>query len=100
MTPKRRSRKFRRLEINKEERFILVSILSPNRKCFMATQCLLAKRNSKKESRYLSSPVYRCRDSGSPVSSVKDSPANAIKISAAILNLASDKLDSDENWKR
>ena len=34
------------------------------------------------------------------VSSVKNLPANAIKISAVILNLASDKPDSDENRKR
>ena len=32
--------------------------------------------------------------------SVKNSPANAIKISAVILNLASDKPDSDKNRKR
>ena len=61
--------------------------------------------NNQKESRYLSSPVYRCRvwwiqnllqfeqhsDSVSPISSVKNLPANAIKVSAAILNLAGDK---------
>ena len=70
--------------------------------------------NSKKESSYFkSSPVYRCRvwwiqnrleqhysDSVSSVSSVKSSPANAIKISAVILNLASDNPDSDKNRKR
>ena len=33
-------------------------------------------------------------------SSVKNSPANAIKILAVILNLVSDKPDSDENRKR
>ena len=69
------------------------------------------KGNSHKESRYLSSPVYRCHvwwiqnwlqfeqhysDSVSSISSVKKSPANAIKLSAAILNLASDKPDSDK----
>ena len=42
MTPKRRSRKLRRLEINKEKRFKLVSILSPNRKCFMVIECSYA----------------------------------------------------------
>ena len=58
-----------------------------------------------------SSPVYRCRvcwiqnwlqfeqhsDSVSSISLVKTSPANAIKISAAILNLASDKPDIDSD---
>ena len=39
-------------------------------------------------------------DSVSSISSVKNSPANAIKISAVILNLASDKPDSDKNRKR
>ena len=34
------------------------------------------------------------------ISSLKNSPANAIKISAVILNLASDKPDSDKNRKR
>ena len=99
MTPKRRSRKLRPLEINKEKRFKLASILSPNRKCFMVTQCSLETRNSQKESIYLSSRVYRCRDSVSSISSVKNSPANTIKIdklSAVVLNLASDKLDSDK----
>ena len=71
--------------------------------------------NSQKESRYLSSLVYRCRvclikkwlqieqhysDSVSSISSVKNSPANAIKILAAILNLVSfsllDRWDSDK----
>ena len=33
------------------------------------------------------------------ISSVKNSPANAIKISAVILNLASDKPDSDKPEK-
>ena len=33
------------------------------------------------------------------ISSEKILPANAIKISAVILNLASDKPDSDENQK-
>ena len=74
--------------------------------------------NSQKESRYLASPVY-CEhwsgystvasggyktdfnsDSVSSISSVKNSPAKAIKISAVILNLASDKPDSDKNRKR
>ena len=71
--------------------------------------------NSQKESRYLSSPVYRCclwwiqnwlqfeqhySDSASSISSVKNSPAiNAIKISAVILNLASDKPESDKPEK-
>ena len=36
----------------------------------------------------------------SSISSVKNSPANAIKISAVILNLTSDKPDSDKNRKR
>ena len=64
------------------------------------------------------SPVYRCRvwwiqnwlqfeqhysDSVSTISSVKNSPANAIKISAAILNLVSfslfDRCDSDKPEK-
>ena len=66
----------------------------------MVTQCSLATRNSQKESSYLSSLVYRCRDSVSSISSVKNSPANAVKISAVILNLASDKPDSDKNRKR
>ena len=35
----------------------------------------------------------------SSISSVTNSPANAIKISAAILNLASKKLDSDKPEK-
>ena len=35
----------------------------------------------------------------SSISSVKNSPANAIKISAVILNLASDKMDSDKPEK-
>ena len=61
--------------------------------------------NSQKESRYLSSPVYVVASGGyktdlniieSSISSVKISPANAIKISAAILNLASDKPESDK----
>ena len=68
--------------------------------------------NSQKESSYfISSPLYRCRvwwlqnwlwfeqhysDSVSSISSVKNSPANAIKISIVILNLASDKPDSDK----
>ena len=43
---------------------------------------------------------YRCRDSVSSISSIKNSPANAVKISAVILNLASDKPDSDKNRKR
>ena len=70
--------------------------------------------NSQKESRYLSSPVYRCclwwiqnwpqfeqhySDSVSSISSVKNSPAIAIKISAVILNLASDKPESDKPEK-
>ena len=79
--------------------------------------------NSQKESRYLHvpSPVYRCRvwwiqnwlqfqqyfsDSVSSISSVKNFPANAIKISAAILetvNLLSfslfDRCDSDKPEK-
>ena len=54
--------------------------------------------NSRKESRYLSSPVYsglslqfekHYSDSVSSNSSVKNPPANAIKISVAILNLLS-----------
>ena len=36
----------------------------------------------------------------SSISSVKNSPASAIKISAVILNLASDKPDSDKKRKR
>ena len=74
--------------------------------------------NSQIESRYLPSPVYRCRfwliqnwlqfeqhysDSVSSISSVKNSPANAIKISAAILNLVRfslfDRCDSDKPEK-
>ena len=77
--------------------------------------------NSQKKSRYLPSPVYRCRvwwiqnwlqfqqyfsESVSSISSVKNSPANAIKISAAILqtvNLLSfsafDRYDSDRPEK-
>ena len=38
-------------------------------------------------------------DSVSFISSVKNSPANAVKISAVILNLASDKPDSDKPEK-
>ena len=77
--------------------------------------------NSQNESRYSPSPVYRCRvwwiqnwlqfqqhfsDSVSSIFSVKDSPVNAIKISAAILqtvNLLSfslfDRCDSDKPEK-
>ena len=58
--------------------------------------------NSQKRTRYLSSPVYRCRvwwiqnwlqfeqhsDSVSSISSVKNSPANAIKISCFFLAVA------------
>ena len=77
--------------------------------------------NSQKESRYLPSPVYRCcvwwiqnglqfqqyfSDSVSSISSVKNSPVNAIKLSAAILrtvNLLSsslfDQCDSDKPEK-
>ena len=77
--------------------------------------------NSQKESTYLPSPVYRClvwwiqnwlqfqqyfSDSVSSISSVKNFPANAIKISAAILhtvNLLSfslfDRCDSDKPEK-
>ena len=61
-------------------------------------QTMFIGSNSQKESRYLSSPVNRCRiwlpldlnnvsDSVSSISSVKNSPANAIKLSAAVLNL-------------
>ena len=91
------SRKLRLLEINKEKRFKLDSILSP--KMFYAHAMFIGD-NSQKES--LSSPFYRCRvrwiqnwlqfeqhysDSVSSTSSVKNSPANAIKISAAIYSL-------------
>ena len=74
------------------------------------------KGNSQKESSYLSPSglslshlvdtkltlrfEQHYSDSVSSISSVKNSPANAIKISAVILNLASDKPDSDKNWKR
>ena len=96
-TPKCRPRKLRPLEINKEKRFKLDSILSP--KMFYAHAMFIGD-NSQKES--LSSPFYRCRvrwiqnwlqfeqhysDSVSSTSSVKNSPANAIKISAAIYSL-------------
>ena len=99
-----RSRKLRPLEINKEKR--LNSCQSHRLKCFMVTQCqtLFIGGKRQKESRYLSSSAYRCRvrwiqnwlkleqhysDSVSSISSVKNSPANAIKISAAIFNLLS-----------
>ena len=53
MTPKRRSRKLRRLEKNKEKRFKLVSILSPNRNCFMVTQCSSATARKNRVILYL-----------------------------------------------
>ena len=113
MTPKRRSRKLRPLEINKEKKVKTRLNLITESKMFHGNTMFIG--NSLKESSYLSSPGYRCRvwwaqnkllfeqhysDSVSSISSVKNSPANAIKISAVILNLASDKPDSDKNRKR
>ena len=61
MTPKRRSRKLRPLEINKEKKDLnsSQSLVSPNRKKFHGNTMFIG--NSQKESRYLCSRVYRCR---------------------------------------
>ena len=112
--PKHRSRKLRPLEV-KKKRFKLVSILSPGT---FYGHAMFIGGNSRKESRYLSSPGYRCRvwcvqnwlqfeqhysDSVSSISSVKNSPANVIKMSAVILNPVSfslfDRCDSDRPKK-
>ena len=118
VTPNGTSRKLRPLEINKE--IWLNSYQSHHLKCFMVTQCqtLFIGGKRQKESRYLSSSVYRCRirwiqnwlkleqhcsDSVSSLPWVKNSPANAIKISAAIFNLVSfllcNRRDSAIYWQ-
>ena len=71
----------------------------------MVLNTMFTGKNSQKVSRYLSSPVYCCRvwwiqnrlqfeqhyrDSVSPISSVKNSSGNTIKISAVILSRAND----------
>ena len=115
--PKRRSPKLRLLEVNKKKG--LNSSQSSPEMCYGHAK--FTGGNSQKESTYSPSPVYRCRvwwiqnwlqfqqyfsDSVSSISSVKNSQANAIKISAAILqtvNLLSfslfDRCDSDKPEK-
>ena len=97
MTPKRRSRKLRRLEISKEKRFKLVAILSPNQKCFMVIQCSKAAARKNRVILYLlrfiavASGGYKTDFNLNnivatlcllAISSLKNLPANAIKISA------------------